>query len=115
LHQEKALSCLDLGGQGAPVTPRVLEDGPNRLELLVEDPHFAMAELKLTRPHSLHWGEGRPRVIFVTQGRGELRPAETPSATLELKPGQCWVLPAGLAAPELKPVAGALSLLACRA
>ncbi len=52
LHQDKALEALKPSGPGQPQAPVLLEDGPNRRERLVEDPHFALLRCRLAAPYA---------------------------------------------------------------
>ncbi len=115
LHQEKALECLKRSGPGRPVAAQVMSHAPNRVEMLVQDPHFSLLECRLEREQELLWGQGRARVIFVSGGEGWLRPEGGQAAPLELAAGQCWVLPAGLAGLKLEPSQRPLSLFVCLA
>ncbi|MBI5522115.1 MAG: class I mannose-6-phosphate isomerase [Desulfarculus sp.] len=107
LHQDKALAVMTLAGPGAPQAPRLLEDGPNRLELLVEDPHFALLGAQVREPYQPHWGGRRLRLVTVLAGQGRWQGAQAPN----LAPGQTWLLPAGQEGLTLLPAPGGLTLL----
>ncbi len=113
LHQKKALEVMDLGGPGRPSSPEILACQPNRMELLVRDPHFALIRASVKRPHALQWGGRRPRVVFVVEGRGRLASGAREFAPLDIAAGQTWLVPAGLAGVEVFPTQPGLSLLEC--
>ncbi|MBI4799027.1 MAG: class I mannose-6-phosphate isomerase [Desulfarculus sp.] len=107
LHQDKALAVMTLAGPGAPQASRRLSEGPNRLELLVEDPHFALLKAQVREPYQPHWGGRRLRLVTVLAGQGQWHGAQTP----DLAPGQTWLLPAGQEGLTLLPAPGGLTLL----
>lgn len=107
LHQDKALAVMTLAGPGAPQAPRLLQDGPNRLELLVQDPRFALLRARVSQTYRPHWGGRRLRLITVLAGQGRWLGAEAP----DLAPGQTWLLPAGQEGLALVPAPSGLTLL----
>lgn len=107
LHQDKALRVMTVAGPGAPRPARLVSPEPNRLELLVEDPHFALLKVVAKAPYRPSWGGARPRVLTVLAGHGRWQGAQGP----ELAPGQTWLLPASLADAHLLPAPQGLTLL----
>jgi len=107
LHQEKALQVMDVAGPGAPRPPRLLAPAPNRLEMLMEDPHFALLKVRAFAPYTPWWGGRRLRVLVVLAGQGRWQGAEAPP----LLPGQTWLLPAGQEDLTLLPDAQGLEFL----
>ncbi|CAO0822488.1 mannose-6-phosphate isomerase [Desulfarculales bacterium] len=92
LHQDKAMAVIALNGPGGPCPSRLLAEQPNRLELLVEDPHFALLKVRASAPYRPDWGGRRLRVLTVLAGHGRWQGVQAPA----LAPGQTWLLPAGL-------------------
>lgn len=119
LHQDQALAVMSLGGPGAPQPPRLLAEGPNRLELLVQDPHFALLKVRAQTPYRPWWGGRRLRVLTILAGRGRWRGGQVPDLSLDLAPdllpGQTWLLPAGQEGLEMLPGPAGLTLLECLA
>lgn len=104
LHQQKALAALIPSGPGAPVPPRALPHPTARVELLVEDPHFALTRIATRAAYRPQGDQPRLRHWFVLSGQGHLlAPGAEPRAVV---PGQSWLLPAGLDGVELISEAG---------
>lgn len=110
LHQAKALAVMAATGPGAPAAPRSLPDPAGRLELLVEDAHFALLRAQAQAAYHPSFGGQRLRGIFVLAGHGLIAAAGHPPQAIAA--GQSWLIPAGLAEVEIAPQpGGSLTLL----
>jgi mannose-6-phosphate isomerase len=107
LHQDKALAVMTLGGPGEPSPPQPLDGQANAMELLVQDPHFALLKVRAVAPYAPWWGGRRLRVLTVLAGGGRWRDAQAPP----LAPGQTWLLPASQEDLALLPDAQGLEFL----
>ncbi len=103
LHVEKALQVMQAGGPGQPTQPRELAGPPNRISLLVNDPHFALIKAELEEPYQPFLAQPALRLLFVLQGEGTLHWEQNEA---EMKPGHSWCLPHGLEGVEVRPSPG---------
>jgi mannose-6-phosphate isomerase len=107
LHVDKALAVMRVGGPGKPTQPKELTNTPNRVSLLVDDPHFALLKAELTEPYQPFLAQPNLRLFFILQGEGYLY---WDNQEAGIKPGQTWCLPNGLEDVEVRPTSY-LSLL----
>lgn len=103
LHIDKALQVMRAGGPGKPARPKDLQGPPNRVALLVDDPHFALIEAELEEPYQPFLAQPALRLLFILAGSGSLSWNQQQA---ELKPGQTWCLPHGLEGVEILPSPG---------
>lgn len=101
LHVDKALAVMQVTGPGRPQPPQKLSPPPFERTLLINDPHFRLLKCRLDGEDELPRGDGGPSLIFVMDGGGALSFPGGEHETQELKAGQTWLLPAGLAPARL--------------
>lgn len=107
LHVEKALRVMRVSGPGQPTPPRELQGPPNRVSLLVDDPHFALIKAELEEIYQPFLAQPALRLLFVLEGQGSLTWQNRETG---IKPGQTWCLPHGLEGVQVRPASN-LSLL----
>lgn len=107
LHLDKALQAMRVSGPGQPALPRELQGPPNRVSLLVDDPHFALIKSELEQPYQPFLAQPALRLLFVLDGQGSLI---WQNRAAEIKPGHAWCLPHGLEGVQVRPASN-LSLL----
>lgn len=100
LHVDKALKVMRVDGPGRPAQPQKLASGPNRISLLVDDPHFALIKAKLAEPYQPFWARPALRLLFILEGSGNI---SWNHKEAEIKPGHCWCLPHSLEGVEVRP------------
>lgn len=100
LHVDKALQAMGADGPGSPTQPRELQGPPNRVSLLVDDPHFALIKAELEEPYQPFLAQPALRLLFVLDGSGSLSWNQQQA---EIQPGQTWCLPHGLEGVEILP------------
>ena len=100
LHVNKALQAMQAEGPGQPSQPKELTGPPNRVSLLVDDPHFALIKAELEEPYQLFWAQPALRLLFVLNGSGSL---SWDQQEFQIKPGQTWCLPHGLDGLAVQP------------
>jgi mannose-6-phosphate isomerase len=105
LHQDKALEALKPTGPGAASPRRELAPG---VELVVEDPRFALLRARPAGPYRPFHAGRRLRAVVVEAGGGRL---ETEAGGYRLAAGQCWVLPWSLQQAAFHPGDQGLALL----
>ncbi|MFH1060059.1 MAG: type I phosphomannose isomerase catalytic subunit [Pseudomonadota bacterium] len=110
LHQDQALAVMHADGPGEPAAPRAIPDPAGRVELLAEDPHFALLRAEVISAYRPGFGGQRLRGLFVTAGQGFI--AAEGHAPQAIAAGQSWLIPAGLTGVEIAPAPGhSLSLI----
>jgi mannose-6-phosphate isomerase len=100
LHIDKALQVMQVSGPGKPARPKELSGPPNRVSLLVEDPHFALLKAELEAPYQPFLAQPALRLLFVLDGSGSLGWGER---EIQIQPGQTWCLPHSLDGLEVRP------------
>jgi mannose-6-phosphate isomerase len=106
LHVAESLACIDW--QRGPVNPvhaAGYESPRPAKQALVTCPYFGLEYVRETNSFSCG-GRGRLQTALVLAGRGCWAGGE------ELRPGQTWVLPAGMSAVECRPQGGLALLIA---
>jgi mannose-6-phosphate isomerase len=117
LHQKKALEVMTLNGPGRAETPQTLPGGPGREDVrLLKGPYFSLVKTSLVEKAAKTWeAQNGLRVVFVLQGQGSLGFAGGEYPEQDLKPGQTWLLPAGLPSCKLTAKTGKMVYLESRA
>jgi mannose-6-phosphate isomerase len=100
LHVDKALQVMRADGPGSPAQTRELSGPPNRVSLLVDDPHFALLNADLEALYQPFLAQPALRLLFILSGSGSLSWGER---EIQIKPGQTWCLPRGLEGLEVQP------------
>jgi mannose-6-phosphate isomerase len=101
LHVANALEALEPSGPGQPVKPRQVSPAPWRQKLLVRDKAFGLLKYEISGQGPLEPSGGGPGLLFVAQGKGSLGFPGGEHPEQSLAPGQCWLLPAGMAPARL--------------
>jgi len=105
LHIDKALAALTPAGPGAPAPAR--EESPG-VKVLVEEPAFALLEVRTKQTYRPIYGGRRLRFMLVTDGSGRLNAADQ---SFNLAPGQSWCLPWALEEAVVVPGGEGIALL----
>jgi mannose-6-phosphate isomerase len=100
LHIDKALQAMRVEGPGNPSQAKELSGPPNRVSLLVDDPHFALLKDKIENPYQPFLAQTALRLLFVLNGSGFL---SWNRQQIQIQPGQTWCLPHGLDGLEVHP------------
>ncbi|MEZ6018393.1 MAG: type I phosphomannose isomerase catalytic subunit [Planctomycetota bacterium] len=113
-HLDEALASIDYGVRPAgPVRAefraQVGGDSVDRAALLVDTKPFRVELLELHRGGPLGV-DALPSVLVVLSGSGQLSTAAT-EAPLEIRAGQCWLLPADAQRARIGEASGDLTLL----
>ncbi|KIX15006.1 type I phosphomannose isomerase catalytic subunit [Dethiosulfatarculus sandiegensis] len=116
LHQEKALEVMTLNGPGRAESPVAQPGGPGRENTqLLKGSYFSLNKTSLTEDAFQIWADQIGlRVIFILEGRGGLGFPGGEYPELEVKPGQTWLLPAGLPSCKLTAKTGKMVYLESR-
>jgi len=100
LQVEKALACIDFSKTAiGPAKPTFKPDGPEVLELLVEDEHFTVMRHAAYAPFTVG-KENTPRVLVCIEGQGELGHQ---TENYPFNTGDVMLLPASVGACPLIP------------
>ncbi|MCB2227443.1 MAG: class I mannose-6-phosphate isomerase [Desulfarculaceae bacterium] len=101
LHHAKGMEALKLTHPGRPLAPRPLPAEKGRRELLVQNSSFGLLEYELNGSAPLARDGQGPGLLLVARGSARLSFPGGEHPDQALRPGQCWLLPAGLAPARL--------------
>ncbi len=101
LQVADALESLAPSGPGAPVQPRELSPAPARRLLLVQQDSLGLLKYELSGAAPLEMPGHGPGLLFAAAGQGRLEFPGNEHPAVDLTPGGCWLLPAGLAPARL--------------
>jgi mannose-6-phosphate isomerase len=97
LHLQRALEALKPSGPGEPLPSRTLSPPPWQVRSLVTTASFGLFKYAITGKGALERPGGGPGLLWVERGQGKLGFPGDEHPQEQLRPGQCWLLPAGLA------------------
>ncbi|MCF8034406.1 MAG: class I mannose-6-phosphate isomerase [Desulfarculaceae bacterium] len=98
LHHAKGMKALRLTWPGRPLAPRARGGG----ELLVQTRSLGLLKYEFSGLEPLARPGKGPGLLLVGRGAGRLSFPGGEHPDQDLAPGQCWLLPAGLAPARLK-------------
>lgn len=101
LHLEHALEALKPSGPGRPLPARPLSPPPWEVQALVQTASFGLLKYAIMGSGPLERPSQGPGLLWVERGKGRLEFPGGEHSAEKLQPGQCWLLPAGLAPPQV--------------
>lgn len=101
LHLERALQALKPSGPGEPQPPLRLSPPPWGVWALVQTDSFGLLKYEIMESGPLQKPGPGSGLLWVEQGAGRLVFPGGEHPEEELTPGQCWLLPAGLAPAQV--------------
>ncbi|MCB2190688.1 MAG: class I mannose-6-phosphate isomerase [Deltaproteobacteria bacterium] len=101
LHLEQAMEALKPSGPGKPLPPSFISPPPWKVISLVRTHSFGLLKYVIMGKGGLEKPGGGPGLLWVEQGKGRLEFPGGEHPAEELRPGQCWLLPAGCAPAQV--------------
>ena len=101
LHLERALEALRPSGPGKPLPARPLSSPPWEVQSLVRTESFGLLKYAVMGKGPVERLGNGPHLLWVERGKGRLEFPGGEHPAEELRPGQCWLLPAGSASAQV--------------
>ena len=101
LHLERALEALRPSGPGKPLPARPLSPPPWEVQSLVRTESFGLLKYAIMGKGPVERPGNGLGLLWVERGKGRLEFPGGEHPAEELRPGQCWLLPAGSASAQV--------------